>query len=141
VVSLPRCHHVVEAPAIAAPTSDPTRRRVMYVEDNEDARIVLADALESTGHEVQAMADATLALDALAHFTPDVVILDLGLPGIDGFELATRLRARLGAAVGLIALSGYGQPDDRERSKAAGIDVHLTKPVQLVELLAHLQRF
>ncbi|HET9620603.1 MAG TPA: ATP-binding protein [Kofleriaceae bacterium] len=142
VVHLPR-HSAppaatAEPVAIDAMASDSPRRRVLYVEDNEDARLVLADALETAGHVVQAMPDATTALDALASFTPDVVILDLGLPGIDGFELAVQLRARLGAAVGLIALSGYGQPNDRERSKAAGIDVHLTKPVQLADLLQHL---
>jgi PAS domain S-box-containing protein len=110
--------------------------RVLVVDDNEDARTLLCEILKTVGHEVKTAGDAFGALSVLGDFDPEVAILDLGLPVIDGFELAQRIRERLGAATPrLIALSGYGQANDRERSEKAGFDVHLVKPVDAAKLL------
>jgi PAS domain S-box-containing protein len=111
-------------------------RRVVVVDDNEDARTLLCEILRAVGHDVKTAGDAFAALEVIADFAPDVAILDIGLPVVDGFELAERIRARLGrSAPRLIALSGYGQANDRERSKAAGFEVHLVKPVDAGKLL------
>ena len=113
-------------------------RRVLLVEDNEDARALLASLLREVGHDVRDASDAEEALDVIADFDPDAAVLDLGLPGIDGFALASELRRRLGARVQLIALSGYGQDSDRVRSREAGFDLHLLKPADTRRLLDYL---
>ncbi|MCO5170170.1 MAG: ATP-binding protein [Planctomycetes bacterium] len=110
--------------------------RLLVVDDNEDAAQLLAELLRLAGHEVAIAHDCARALQALEEQRPDVAILDLGLPVMDGWELAARIRARHGdAAPGLIALTGYGQEGDRARSAAAGFGSHLVKPVGVVELL------
>jgi PAS domain S-box-containing protein len=129
------------APASAAPAVAGGRRpqRILLVDDNDDARMLLADTLRAVGHEVREASDGEGGLAELASYRPDVAILDIGLPGIDGYEVARQIRARPdGAVMRLIALSGYGQLGDKERSKAAGIDIHLTKPIKLAQLLAQL---
>jgi CheY-like chemotaxis protein len=113
---------------------------IMVVDDNVDAATTVAMLLEMDGHTVSVAHSAEHALTSLLAaplHPPQVFVLDIGLPGIDGYELARRLRA-LTSATGatLIALTGYGQPQDRERSKAAGFDHHLEKPVDPVRLLA-----
>jgi len=117
-------------------------RRLLVVDDNEDAVLLLAEIFRTVGHEVQTAGDAAEALEVLKDFKPDVAILDLGLPVMDGFTLAVQIRERLGNATPrLIALSGYGQPNDRKRSSEAGFDVHLVKPVDargLVELVDNM---
>ena len=110
----------------------PTRRqplRVLVVDDNVDAAESLAMLLRVEGHEVEAVHDGPSALAAARRFRPQVVLLDLGLPGMDGHEVARRLRQEpdLGP-LRLVALTGYGQDDDRRRSQAAGFDAHLVKP-------------
>ncbi len=121
--------------AAAFPT-EAGKHRILVVDDNEDARGLLADILSQLGHDVRAVGDGPQALAMVREFTPDVAVLDIGLPGMDGYELAAQLRHALPAApVRLIALSGYGQSSDRERSKAAGFDGHLVKPVEVRRLL------
>lgn len=116
-----------------------TAKKILVVDDNEDARTLLCEVLQAAGHEVRSAGDAFVALDHLRSFRPDVAILDLGLPVVDGYELAAKLRERLGAAMPrLIALSGYAQPNDRTKSAAAGFDVHLVKPVDGAKLLGEL---
>lgn len=111
------------------------RRRILVVDDNEDAAELLAELLGAMGHEVVVAYDGPQALAALATFVPEVGFLDLGLPGMDGFELARQLRARVTAApLRLVAVTGYGQDRDREASAAAGFDAHLTKPVSLSDI-------
>ena len=110
------------------------RRRILVVDDNDDARMLLADILSELGHDVRVAADSSSALEVIQDFSPEVGILDIGLPGIDGYELACKLRPAV-PAVRLIALSGYGQPADKARSQAAGFDRHLVKPVELRRLL------
>jgi PAS domain S-box-containing protein len=113
--------------------------QILVVDDNEDALDLLADALRDAGHVVATAKDGPSALAALKTFQPDVAILDIGLPVMDGYELAGRLRASLGeAAPPLIALTGYGQASDRDRAREAGFFQHLTKPVDLGYLLGVL---
>jgi CheY-like chemotaxis protein len=110
------------------------RRRVMLVEDNADTREVLTAALELAGHEVTASPDGDDALDRAIRQPPEVMLIDIGLPGRDGYQLARDVRAALGQGPRLIALTGYGQPDDRRHALEAGFDEHITKPVDLQTL-------
>jgi signal transduction histidine kinase/CheY-like chemotaxis protein len=108
------------------------RRRILVVEDNADAAETLAEFLVTRGHEVRVAPDGLAALGALAEEVPDVVLLDIGLPGMDGYEVARRLRAcACGDRLFLVALTGYGQAEDRARTRDAGFDLHVTKPVDL----------
>jgi CheY-like chemotaxis protein len=110
---------------------------VLLVEDNVDAAEVLAEFLSAAGHEVEVAHDGPTALEAASRRKPQVVLLDIGLPGMDGYEIARRLRASGGErGPVLIAVSGYGQAEDRRRSREAGIAHHLTKPVDLDTLAA-----
>jgi CheY-like chemotaxis protein len=132
-VRLPRSL-VVDAPRAApapAPAEPPrASRRILLVEDNVDAAEAMLLLLRELGHDVRVVHDGADALDAAVSFEPQVVLLDIGLPGIDGYELARRMRATPRVANALIvAVSGYGQEKDRLRSAAAGFDAHLVKPV------------
>jgi CheY-like chemotaxis protein len=126
----------------AAPSPDAAvRRRVVIVEDNEDARRMLRHLLERAGHEVHEAADGPAGLDRTLSLRPDAAVVDIGLPGLDGYELARRVRAAGDREILLVAVTGYGQPGDRQRSSEAGFDAHLTKPVDpraLDTLLANL---
>ena len=112
------------------------RRRVLIVEDNADARDMLRYMLEAGGQDVAEAADGHEALRAVREFRPDIALIDIGLPGMDGFEVARLIRAGAGTArLRLIALTGYGQPTDRQRARDAGFDEHLVKPVDPTRLL------
>jgi len=111
-----------------------TPRRVLVVEDNPDALRSLLDALSLHGHDARGAADGDSALAVADTFHPEVALLDIGLPGRDGYALARALRERM-PALTLVALTGYGQPEDRDRSRAAGFDLHLVKPVSIDEVL------
>jgi CheY-like chemotaxis protein len=114
--------------------------RVLIVEDNEDAGATLRLLLESLGHEVLHVTSGEDALARVGKFRPRVVLLDLGLPGIQGHEAAVRIREKLaGQPLAIVATSGWGRDEDRERSKAARIDHHLVKPVKMEELLRILE--
>jgi len=114
-------------------------QRVLLVDDNVDAVLLLATLLRLEGHEVQVAHDGLSALALLDGFSPSVIILDIGLPLMDGHTLARHIRARAAQPPPrLIALTGYGQPSDREKSFAAGIDVHLVKPVEMATLMSVL---
>jgi CheY-like chemotaxis protein len=103
---------------------------VLVVEDNLDSAQSLAELIELWGHEVRVALDGPAALEAAKEYKPEVVLLDLGLPFVDGFEVARRLRQdpKLARAQ-LVALTGYHQEEDRRRSRDAGFDLHLTKPI------------
>ncbi|HKW91237.1 MAG TPA: MASE1 domain-containing protein [Methylomirabilota bacterium] len=118
-------------PPQPAPAAEATRirRRVLVVEDNEDARQMLRHLLEQAGHEVYEAADGVAGLERTLALRPDAVVIDIGLPGLDGFEVARRIRAAGESGVLLVAVTGYGQSGDRTRSSEAGFDAHLTKPV------------
>ena len=124
---------LVEAPVGPQPASLPEERRarrVLLVEDNVDAAEAMLLLLREFGHQVHVVHDGHEALEAARQFEPEVVLLDIGLPGIDGYEIARRMRAMPPLAQALIvAVSGYGQEKDRQRSAAAGFDAHLVKPV------------
>ncbi len=111
------------------------RRRILVVDDNIDAAQTLAFVLREVGHEVAVAHDGPTALEAAESFEPDVAILDIGLPVMDGYELARKLRM-FAKAPRLVALTGYGQPQDKSRSAAAGFDYHLLKPVDTERILA-----
>src|SRR4051812_3233393 len=116
-------------------------RRVLLVDDNEDAAAMLADALQAMGHRVVIAHDGAQALHVLRDFAAEVGILDIGLPVMDGFELARRIKALPGcASLRLIAVTGYGQDDDRARTREAGFEQHLVKPVDLGEILQAVER-
>ena len=109
--------------------------RVVVVDDNEDSAEGLATLLRLDGHEVATAHDGLEAVSVTEAFRPEVVFLDIGLPGISGYEAARRIRALPGgAAMRLIALTGWGQQDDRRKSREAGFDRHLVKPVEPLEL-------
>jgi CheY-like chemotaxis protein len=111
------------------------RARVLVVDDNEDAASMMRAALEQMGYLVDVASDGLSALDRAATFHPGVVLLDIGLPVIDGYEVARRLRSQEdGAPMRLIAVTGYGQETDTRRSRDAGFERHLVKPVDLDEL-------
>jgi signal transduction histidine kinase len=114
------------------------RMRIMVVDDNADARDTLARALRALGHETLAAADAFEALQGVDEFDPDGAVLDIGLPVMDGYELARLLRQRPGKPITLLALTGYGQPEDKARARSAGFDAHFVKPVDFSQLLAAL---
>ena len=115
-------------------------RRVLIVDDNVDAAEILAESLRMLGYNPRMATDGPSALEVSRVFRPEVAILDIGLPVMDGYELAGRLRAQLdGAELRLIALTGYGQDADRNRSFAAGFDEHFVKPVDLDELTTALE--
>jgi two-component system, sensor histidine kinase len=103
---------------------------VLAVEDNADGREMLRTMLEYYGHEVHEAADGAAAVEIAARMRPDVAVVDIGLPGIDGYTVARRLRAAEGGGnMWLIALTGYGSESDRRQAVEAGFDAHLTKPV------------
>ena len=116
-------------PAAAAPPAARSRR-VLVVDDHEDSREALRFLLEDEGHDVRTAGDGPSALAETERFSPEVVLLDIGLPGIDGYEVARAMRhMKQGRDVYLVAVSGYGLPEDRARSRDAGFDDHLLKPV------------
>jgi hypothetical protein len=100
------------------------------VDDNRDAADSLSLLLQTQGHEVQTAYDGEEALELAPGFRADLVLLDIGLPLMNGFEVAKRLRSG-GSVARLVALTGYGQPEDVRRSREAGFDAHLVKPVDL----------
>jgi two-component system, sensor histidine kinase len=123
------------AHAATAPRAEHGARRVLVVEDNPDAAEALVLLLRELGHEVAAVGDGGAAIEAARSMRPEVVLVDIGLPGMDGYALARELRKSPEiASARIVAVTGYGQPGDRERSTAAGIDAHLVKPVDAASL-------
>ncbi|MGE0546102.1 MAG: response regulator [Kofleriaceae bacterium] len=109
--------------------------RIVVIEDNEEARETLRDALVELRHQVAAASDGMSGLELVVNTKPDVALVDIGLPRLDGYEVARQVRIRCnGSAPRLIAMTGYGQPEDRARAEAAGFDHHLVKPVSLDRL-------
>jgi len=105
-------------------------RRLMVIDDNKDAAESMSMLFELWGHQVLCAYDGRAALEAAAKYRPEAVFLDIGLPGMDGYEVAERLRELPESARAvLVAITGYGQDEDRRRSREVGIDHHLVKPV------------
>jgi two-component system CheB/CheR fusion protein len=130
------------AAAVASPTPAPIREvqglKVLVVDDNVDAAELLGEALRTFGHDVLIAHDGPQALQILDRFQPDAAVLDIGLPVMDGYELAQRLRERGLGSCRLIAVTGYGQKQDIDKSRQAGFHEHMTKPVDLRTLVRAL---
>jgi signal transduction histidine kinase len=134
IVRLPLSSTAPAAQAEAAPAAGPGRR-IVVVEDHADAREMLQELLTLQGHRVEVAADGRAGLVLILQAAPDVALIDVGLPGLDGYEVARQVRRTLGSAnTRLIAVTGYGQSYDRAQAREAGFDLHLTKPVDLREL-------
>jgi CheY-like chemotaxis protein len=130
----------------AFPTAEPAvkgsrARRFLVVDNNDDAAALLAVLLELEGHEVQTAVDGGDAVDRAELFRPEVVLMDLEMPGINGFEASRRIRARpWGSTILIAALTGLGQDVDRRRAREAGVDLHFVKPVDTTTLLGVVAR-
>jgi CheY-like chemotaxis protein len=123
-------------PLSPAAGADGRRMKVLVVDDNQDAADSLAALLEIDGFDVRAVYDGAAAIAAVAQSQPDMIILDLGMPGMDGYETARAIRQRPGAErILLLALTGWGQSDARRRTLEAGFDHHLVKPVELEQII------
>ena len=131
---------VAVAAGAAAPPPD-SARRFLVVDDNADAAVTLATLLEMLGHTVSVAHSGEEALAAVGAFEPDIVVLDIGMPGMDGYEVARRLKRRTDLARPplLVAATGWGTEADRSRALAAGFDRHLTKPIEMQALEAIVQ--
>jgi CheY-like chemotaxis protein len=116
-------------------TPEPPRPRILVVDDNEDAAELLAEVLEARGLATRVAHDGPAALDVARSFDPELALLDIGLPEMDGYELARRLRAQPGGdRLRLIALTGYQATSDPEVTRGARFDAHLVKPVDIAKL-------
>src|SRR5262249_641215 len=117
----------------------PVARRILLADDNADALESLATVLRLRGHEVYSAPNGAIALETAVRHMPEVALLDIGMPLLDGYEVARRIRAEeWGKAITLVALTGWGQESDRRRSQEAGFDTHLVKPLDLGKLTALL---
>lgn len=128
-------------PTVHVASPRPTARRVLIIEDDPDVRVSLNSLLRALGHHVEEAPDGQEGLRKLLTMRPDLALIDIGIPSLDGYALARAVReSELGKDLLLVALTGYGGPEHRERARRAGFDLHLAKPVQeaaLLELLAH----
>jgi len=131
---LPTAHPPAAAPI--SPSRQPvSRKRILIVDDNVDSGEMLVEVIARWGHEAVHAVDGPQALHIADQLRPEVVLLDIGLPGMDGYEVASKLRGSpVTRDAQIIALSGYGQDDDRKKSRAAGCDDHLVKPVDMKRL-------
>lgn len=127
-VTLPLTTPPASAQAAARPAQS-VSRRVLLIEDGDDARRALGRLLRSWGHQVELAEDGRRGVEKALVVRPEIALVDLGLPGLDGYAVARRLRSELAAGIRLVALTGYGQPEDRQRTREAGFDLHLVKPV------------
>lgn len=135
-VRLPLSVPLMPAVSIVPPTGEAEllenkrKCRVVVVEDNEDARTLMSFLLEHHGFEVEVAGDGLEGVELLLSFRPEIALVDIGLPGMNGYEVARTVRENLGTAIFLIALTGYGQAEDQARALEAGFDKHLTKPIE-----------
>lgn len=114
--------------------------RIVVVEDNTDARLMLEEILRLLGHEVVGASNGQAGVEAVLAHRPDLALVDLGLPDLDGCEVARRIRQQAAGGVRLVALTGFDDPESRARVREAGFDEHATKPVDLERLADLLQR-
>jgi DNA-binding response OmpR family regulator len=139
-------NHMADVNTSTAPTLTPSKPgfRILVVDDNHDSALSLAMMLSIMGHETRTAHDGESAVTTAESFLPEVVLLDIGLPKLNGYEVAQRIREQAwGASMFLIAVTGWGQEEDRQRSSEVGLNVHMVKPVEpaaLERLLAELRR-
>jgi len=124
---------IAESDPVSVLASSPPRH-ILIVEDSDDNRESLQELLESQGHRVDIATDGEQGVERAIAVHPEVALVDIGLPRLDGYEVARRIRAAGGVDIVLVALTGYGQPEDRTRAAAAGFDVHMTKPINFGNL-------
>lgn len=129
-----RVEPVEDAPESTNVSADGAARSIVVVEDNNDVRELLRLKLRRLGHEVEAVADGLAGVTAIMSRRPDLALIDIGLPGIDGYEVAARVRQSIGDGVMLVAVSGFGQPEDKKRALDAGFDEHITKPADVTDI-------
>lgn len=115
-------------------SGDGQPRRIVIVEDNADVRELLRLKLRRLGHSVDAVADGPAGVTAIVDGKPDLALVDIGLPGLDGYEVASQVRQSLGPGVVLVAVSGFGQPEDKRKALEAGFDEHITKPADVSDI-------
>lgn len=138
-------NHMADA-NVSAPAVTPGKQgfRILVVDDNHDSALSLAMMLSIMGHETRTAHDGESAVATAESFLPEVVLLDIGLPKLNGYEVAQRIREQpWGTSMFLIAVTGWGQEEDRQRSSEVGLNVHMVKPVEpaaLEKLLAELPR-
>ena len=137
---LPRVDAAEVAPSTPARVAPPRGQRVLVIDDNVDATDTMVAMIELLGHAAQGAYSGDAGLAAAEHFRPDVVLLDLNMPGLDGFAVVRRLRARFGDAITIAAVTGYGREGDQRATLETGFDAHLTKPVGPEQLDAVLAR-
>jgi signal transduction histidine kinase len=126
---------LVAAKAIpTAPAKMPGQRRIVIIEDNADIRDLLRIKLRQLGHKVDVAEDGAKGLEKVLETKPEIALVDIGLPTLDGYEVARRVREVLGTSIYLVALTGYGQADDKRKALESGFNVHLTKPADFVDL-------
>lgn len=147
VIRLPALSTTLEsvAPSFSKPVEDApvASRRILVVDDNHDAAGLMALLLSSLGHEIMTAHDGLAAVEASASFAPHLVLLDIGLPKLNGYEAARRIRTQSAHRPVLVALTGWGQEEDRKRAVEAGFDIHMTKPVDhdlLLQVIANLDQ-
>jgi len=124
----------------ASPRAKPASRRILVVDDHRDAADSLCMLLKSRGHDVRVAYDGIEAVGAAVTFRPDVVLLDIGLPKLSGNDAARRIREAHGDGVTLVAVTGWGQDEDRRRAREAGFDHHLVKPVDLAAITRIIEK-
>ena len=140
VVRLPVAAAATAAAAPVPARAEVSPRRLLVVEDHDDSREMLATALALYGHHVLQAATGRQGIDMAVQHAPDVVLIDIGLPDVDGYEVGRALRETIGSSVRLVALTGYGQPNDRAQSTRAGFDAHLVKPIDPPRLAEIIER-
>lgn len=139
-------NHMADVNSSTTPALTPSKQgfRILVVDDNHDSALSLAMMLSIMGHETRTAHDGESAVETAESFLPEVVLLDIGLPKLNGYEVAQRIREHAwGASMFLIAVTGWGQEEDRQRSSEVGLNVHMVKPVEpaaLERLLAELRR-
>jgi CheY-like chemotaxis protein len=140
-IRLPVSPSVSQLTSVEGPAARPEiKRRVLVIDDNEDAAEALAMLVSALGGEARLANDGETGVTQVLAFRPDVVLLDIGMPGIDGYETCRRIRRAVGANVVIVALTGWGQEQDRREARNAGFDAHLIKPADpatLERLLAN----
>jgi CheY-like chemotaxis protein len=131
-----------DAPSETAAHPEEVRRRVVVIDDNVDSADMMAMFVSTLGGESRVAYSGENGLSLVANFRPDVVLLDIGMPGLDGYETCRRIRKALGESVVVVAMTGWGQERDKQQARNAGFDAHLTKPVDptvLRKLLADVR--
>lgn len=143
VIEFPLATEQLAAPLTqSAPSGDGAlKRRIVIVEDNADVRELLRLKLHRLGHAVEAVGDGLAGVNTIMEFRPDMALIDIGLPQLDGYQVASQVRSQLGEDVVLVAVSGFGQPEDKRKSAEAGFDDHITKPADVQDIENILLRF